>query len=149
MYLVSKSRKRGTSPVIASVLLSAVVLSVGVSVWFYCQSASTAIANDYVEGVIGLIGEISERFTVERVGYDGASLRVWIYNYGEVGVVVDVYADVTSVASDPYIGKEAPSGALVDVYLDLVDVSGCVVIVKVVSRRGNRVCYRYFAPQRQ
>lgn len=127
-------------------ILTTVVLVIGGSIWFFSNNASTIIADQYVDGIIDIMDEISERFTVELVGYDGVDqLRVCVYNYGEVDVKVDIYA-VSGLVSDSSFGNEIMSGEIFDVCIVLDGISGEVVTIKVVSRRGNYAHYKYLAP---
>ena len=139
------NRREAYSQVISTLILTTVVLVVGGGVWFFSQNSAVIIADQYVDGVIDLMDEISERFIVEFVGYDGVNLRVWVYNHGEVDVKVDIYADVAGLASDSSLDNEIESAGLLDVYLDLGAISGEVVKIKVVSRRGNYAHYTYLA----
>jgi len=141
--------KRGITPVVATIILSAVVIAVGGAVWSYSQGAATVIANDYINGTMTLLNEVIERFTVEHVSNssDGETLKVWIYNYGEVDIVVDVYANVTGGAFNSTMEKEVASKALVE-----VEVSFQAdplqreeeVAIKVHSRRQNNAYYTYY-----
>ena len=127
-------------------ILTTVVLVIGGSIWFFAHNAATITADQYVGGIIDIMDEISERFTVELVGYDGVNLRVWVYNYGEVDAEVDIYADVAGLASDSSFDNEIMSGELLDVILHLEGISGEIVTIRVVSRRGNYAHYKYLAP---
>jgi len=143
----SVNRRKAFSSVISSMILTTTVLVIGGSVWFFAHNASTITADQYVDGVIDLMEEISERFTVEIVCYDGVNLlRVWVYNYGEVDAEVDIYADVAGIASDSSFDNEIISGELFDVSFTLGEISGEIVTIRVVSRRGNHAHYQYLAP---
>ena len=139
---------RGISTVISAIMLSAVVLAVGGAVWFYSQSASTSIAKDYVEGVTTLMNDVTERFTVEHVSYVKTSknLTVWIYNYGGIDVIVDVYVNVEGGVFVRNLEKPLASNSLIGVNLSLDASSGSEVAIKVVSRRGNNAYYTYIMP---
>jgi len=139
-----KSRK-ASSTVISSMILTTVVLVVGGAIWFFSNNAATIIADQYVDGIIDIMDEISERFTVEIVGYDGANLTVWLHNYGEVDVKVDIYA-VSGLVPESSFNNSIMSGELFNVSLGLGEISGEIVAITVVSRRGNYAHYRYLAP---
>jgi len=144
-------RRRGISPVISALVLSAVVLTVGGVLWAFSQGAMTISAEDYAESVINMTDTISERFIIEHVYYeldagpDLHMLHVFVYNYGEVDIVVDVCADdgVESVSSKNY---EITSGAFETAKISLAHSSGKEIAIKVESRRGNNVYYRYIMP---
>lgn len=143
----SLNARKAIAPVISSLIITTVVLAIGGVIWFFSQNATIIVADQYVDGVIDIMDEISERFTVEFVGYDGveSQLRVWVYNYGEVDTEVDIYA-VSGLVSDSSFENEIMSGENLDVCLDLAGISGEVVTIKVVSRRGNYAHYQYLAP---
>jgi len=142
--------RRGVSPVIGTIILSAVVLTIGGAIWSYSQGAATVIANDYINGTMSLMKEVTERFTVEHVSNssDGKTLKVWIYNYGDVDVTVDVYADVEGGAFSWTLENEVPSGALVEVDVPFQAnplQPGDMVAIKVHSRRQNNAYFTYLA----
>ena len=138
--------KRGITPVVATIILSAVVIAVGGAVWSYSQGAATVIANDYMNGTMSLLNEVIERFTVEHVRYyENNTLRVWIFNYGDVDIVVDVYATITE-GTNSSMGEEVASEKLVPVDIPLNATSGDEVAIKVHSRRQNNAYYTYYVP---
>jgi len=102
-------------------------------------------ADDYVEGVLSLMNEGAERFTIEHMSYcnESDTLYVWIYNYGDVDIVVDVYANVTGGAFECEMENEVASETLFEVHISLNAASGSEVAVKAVSRRGNNAYYTY------
>jgi len=145
----STSRSRAISQVISAVILSAVVMAVGGTIWAYSQGAMTITANDYAEEVIDTTDIICERFIIEHVCYVDPTLSIWLYNYGGVDIVVDVYADVDEGDSGSSMNYEIPSGAFEAAEITgitLAQSSGKEVAIKVVSRRGNNAFYRYIMP---
>ena len=143
-------RSRGITPVIATIILSAVVIAVGGAVWSYSQGAATSIANDYINGTLSLMNEVIERFTVEHVSNDtnGQYLYVWVYNYGDVDIVVDVYANATG-----------DHGSTLDTFIATGDIEkitinfgeahpyfelGDEVAIKAHSRRQSNAFYTYY-----
>jgi len=147
--LFSKSR-RAISPVIATIILSAVVITIGGAVWSYAQGAATEIANDYANGTMSLLNEVIERFTIEHASNDtdGNILYVWVYNYGDVDVVIDLYANSTS-SFKSNIGTSIYSGSYVRIEVDFTGYSlqsGDEVAIKAHSRRQNNAYYKYYVP---
>lgn len=141
-------RSRGVSPVIATIILSAVVITIGGAVWNYSQGAATVIANDYVNGTLSLLDEVIERFTIEHVSNnsDRDILYVWIYNYGDVDVVIDLYANSTS-SFNSTLDTFIASGELVQIEVSFEKnllTSGDEVAIKAHSRRQNNVYYTYY-----
>ena len=74
MRVESTSKSRAFSPVIAAILISAVVLAVGGAVWAFSQGAMIIAAEDYAESVINMTDTISERFIIEMVSYESVSV---------------------------------------------------------------------------
>jgi len=143
--------RRAISPVISVIMLSVVVLAVGGAIWSFSQGAMTITAEDYVEAMVNMTDTISERFIVENVVYDTTTdiLSIWVFNYGDVDIVVDVYAEVDEGESGSRKNYEIPSGAFKTAEINeitLVNSSGKEVAIKIVSRRGNNAFYRYVMP---
>jgi flagellin-like protein len=145
--------RRGISEVISSVILTAVVLTVGGSVWFYAQSATTVMTDSYVNETLTVMKDVTERFVVEHVNNSALThLNVWVYNYGGVDIVADVYANATH--SSIYIfkstlGTTVASGDLVKIDVSFVGnalQSGDKVAIKVHSRRQNNAFFTYYVP---
>lgn len=143
-------KRKGVSPVISSILLTAMVLAIGGAIWSYAQGASTVVADDYVDGVMELLETAAERFTVELVSNnsDCTVLRVWIFNYGDVNVSLDVYAHIgeSSYSTDLEAPVAVDPGALVCANVTVAAVSGDEVGIKVHSRRQNNAYYVYTVP---
>ena len=134
-------RRRGLSPVISTIILSAVVITIGGMVWSYAQGASTIVAMDYVDDTLDLLYEITERFSIEHVGNnsDGTILYIWISNYGDVDVMLDVYADTAS-SSSLNSTVEVPVGEIVQVELSFSGnplSKGDSIAIQAYSRRQN------------
>jgi flagellin-like protein len=146
---MKKSRRnRGLSPVIATIILSAVVISIGGAVWSYAQGAATVNANQYVDTTMELMNEIIERFSIEHVSNnsDGNTLYVWVYNHGDVDIIVDLYANSTGVYLHTF-ETTVVSEDLVKVSIDFQSdplVAGDEVAIKVHSRRQNNAYYTYY-----
>ena len=137
------------TPVIATMILSAVVIAVGRAIWSYAQGAATVIADDYIDETFDLLEEVIERFTIEHVSNnsDGSTLKVWIFNYGDVDIVVDVYVNTTTYYTFT-LESEIESEEIVRVDVDL-SISPLTrmqeVSIKAHSRRQNNDFYTYYA----
>jgi len=146
---MKKSRRnRGLSPVISTIILSAVVISIGGAVWSYAQGAATVNANQYVDTTMELMNEITERFSIEHVSNnsDGNTLYVWVYNHGDVDIIVDLYANSTGVYLHTF-ETTVVSEDLVKVSIDFQSdplVAGDEVAIKAHSRRQNNAYYTYY-----
>jgi len=149
-------RSRGVTPVISTIILSAVVIAVGGAVWSYAQGATTVIANDYINGTMDLLNEVTERFNVEHASNnsDGSILYVWVYNYGDVDIIVDVYANATHYVNSTYSEHTYNTNltnSVVSMGLAKINISyasnplkiGDSVSIKVHSRRQNNAFYKY------
>lgn len=142
--------KRGITPVVATIILSAVVIAIGGAVWSYSQGAATVIANDYINGTMTLLNEVIERYAVEHVSNssDGSILRIWIFNYGDVDVVLDVYVNVTLGGDNSTKGTYVAAEDLeeIQVFTTPPLERGDEVAIKVHSRRQNNVYYKHVVP---
>ncbi len=77
--------RRGFSSVLTSLLMCAVVISIGTGIWGFTHSAATVMRNDYYDDVIESVYKVKERFRIENIGVNVTSantLNVWVVNYG-------------------------------------------------------------------
>lgn len=142
-------KKRALTPVIATMILSAVVIAVGGAIWAYAQGASTVIANSYIDETFDLLDEVIERFMIEHVtnSSDGKNLTVWVYNFGDVDIVVDLYVNTTTYFTFT-LESEVSTGDIESIVVDLTSsplTSGQEVSIKAHSRRQNNEYYNYIA----
>jgi flagellin-like protein len=148
--------RRGVSPVVSVIILSAIVIAIGGALWNYSQGAATVIANDYINGTMSLLKEVIERFSVEHASNssNGGTLHVWVYNYGDVDIIVDVYANATHYVNSTYSlisCSSNMSNSVVSMGLMKINISfagnplqrGDSVALKVHSRRQNNAFYKY------
>ncbi len=78
---------------------------------------------------------------------NGDSLSVWVYNYGDVKVVVDVYVDVDDGNSGSVMGTEIVAGNYTRINVSLAEgplQKGDEVSIQVYSRRQNSVYYLFY-----
>lgn len=137
--------RRGLSPVIASVILAGTVLVVGVSVWAYSFSATEVTGDDYVDEILDRVDIVRERFTVAHIAWETPTLSVWIYNYGNVTIEVDIYVRGDAEGSNTS-GTPVESGDIVPVTFSLATEAGYELTIEVVSRRQNFVYETYVVP---
>jgi len=136
--------KRGLSPVLSSIILSAVVLVIGASVWSVSSSASSILQINYYRDVMESVGKIKERFYIENIGFDDASekLKVWIFNYGDIDVTVElIRVKGGGNVSTHLIGTAIPAGRIIEVNVVPATISlasGMSVSIEVKSTRGNK-----------
>jgi len=90
------------SPVIASIILSAMVLVVGAGVWSYSQGAASMVANDYADDTIDMINTIQERYVIEHISFDNDThtFTLWMYNYGDVPIEIDTRITINDTNYD-------------------------------------------------
>jgi len=144
-------KRKGISPVIASIILSATVLVVGTGVWSYSYGASSMMANDYSETTIDMVHTISERFCVEKVHYDNTTeyVHVWLYNYGNIVISVDTTVKINgSSYYEPeitIISKEIKKVSI-DVTAEPVLVENDVFTVEILTARDNTEKITYYVP---
>ncbi len=82
-------RRRGMTSVLTTILMVAVVISIGVSVWGFASSSATIMRIDYFDEVMESVYKIKERFRIENIAVnltDAPSIQVWVLNYGETEV---------------------------------------------------------------
>jgi len=137
------NERRAIEPVISAVILSAAVLTVGCSVWFFSQGAMTISAEDYAESVINMTETISERFIIEQVIYDPEThtLSIWVFNYGDINIEVNVTYPVND-----FIWREVSSKHLEEISFEFIPDSEIEVGINVETRRGNDAYYRFVLP---
>ena len=132
--------RKALSPVIASIILCATVLAIGVSTWSFSYSMTTVLESNYYEGVKVQIDAVGERFTVEHIAYTSSEekLHVWVYNYGDVDITVDVYVR-GDVEGSNSTGTFVAWGDTVKVDVSLNAEAGYELSITVMSRRQNFV----------
>ena len=142
--------KKGLSPVVATVILCGVVLSVGISAWSLTYSITSGLESNYYEEVKEMMDAIKKRFTVENIAYNGTvnKLYVWIYNYGEVDIKVIqvlVRGDVQGTNSTTIT---ITSGHMVRIDVPLTATPGNEIAITVEEglRRQNFVYATYVVP---
>ena len=138
--------RRGISPVIATVILAAAVIVIGGITWSYALSATTIMANDYVNGTLSTLYDISERFTIEHLYYNDTAknLVVYLYNYGEVPITVDTYVTPSSGVRVSALNAYVPSKHLAKVIIPIDVSSGTNLSIKCHTRRSNDVYDQYY-----
>jgi flagellin-like protein len=144
--------RRGLSPVIASVILSAAVLTIGGALWAYASDTATFVATGYIEDTIELTDEVTERFVVEHISYDSLQneLKVWVFNYGGQDIFVDTYAYVSSISNGEFMDStfdtsiDSGDNSMIIIPLSDSVEPGDEVSIKVHSRRQNSAYETYY-----
>ena len=142
--------RKGLSSVISSVILAAVIISVGGAVWYYAQGATSIISQGYIDDTFELVNDVTERFMVEHISNntDFTTLYIWIYNYGNTNVTADVYvsADDITYTSDLDNPIYIESSEYVCVNITVSVPTSESLTVKVHSRRQNNAYATYLVP---
>ncbi len=144
--------RRGLSPVIATVILSAAVLTIGGALWAYASDTATFVVNGYIEDTIELTNEVTERFVVEHISYDSSQdeLKVWVFNYGGQDIIVDTYAYVSSISNGEFMDStfdtaiDSGDNSMIIIPLSYSVASGDVVSIRINSRRQNQAYEKYY-----
>ena len=110
--MFSARMRKGLSSVLTSILMVAVVISIGISVWGLTHSAATVMRSDYYDDVMESVYKIKERFRIENIGVNitsANSLNIWVFNYGECDVNITNFK-ITGVGNETYYYP--PNGTL-------------------------------------
>jgi hypothetical protein len=124
------------------------VMMIGGLVWNYSMGASTLSAEDYVNDTMSLVNEVTERFMIEHVTKSdiGDTLKIWVFNYGDVSIVIDVYVEVSDgnfgSLTETFVDNQESKLIEVDFTSDNLD-DGDYLVVRIVSRRQNYVYNNY------
>jgi hypothetical protein len=124
------------------------VMMIGGLVWNYSMGASTLSAEDYVNDTMSLVNEVTERFMIEHVTKSdiGDTLKIWVFNYGDVSIVIDVYVEVSDgnfgSLTETFVDSQESKLIEVDFTSDNLD-DGDYLVVRIVSRRQNYVYNNY------
>ena len=139
--------RKALSPVVANIILCAVVLALGMSIWTFSYSLTSVLESNYYEGVQVQIDAVGERFTVEHVTYSFSEekLHVWVYNYGDVDIMVDMYVKGDAEGSNS-TGTAVAWGDMVEIEVSLTAEEIYELSITVMSRRQNFVYATYVVP---
>ena len=143
------NKRKGLSPIIATIILSATVLIIGGGVWSYSIGAATIVAEDYTDKTFSTLNEVIERFCIEHIYYDNVTDQffVWVYNYGSVDVTIDVYVNI--IEDSIQLGPQnliISSQSHGKVQFDDQVLDGKVVEIKLYSWRQNMEVVSYEVP---
>jgi flagellin-like protein len=145
--------RKGVSPVISTVILSACVLVIGGMIWSYSVSATSVIASNYINETLEVVNDVTERFIVEHVQYISANdtISVWVYNYGEQTITIDTYLYVDTNSSsfqDQYSGTVVHKSDTEKIMIQLSESvsTGDLVSIQLHSRRQNDAYKKYYIP---
>jgi flagellin-like protein len=143
------SSKKALSPVIASIILSGMVLVVGGAVWSYSHGAASTMANDYADETIDMVHTIIERFNVEKVYYNSSTelVSIWFYNYGSVDITVDTTIKINETSypePDITITSKELGKIEIDVSEEPILPENQKITIQVTTERSNSEYETYY-----
>ena len=143
------SKRKALSPVIASVILSGMVLVIGGAVWSYSYGAASTMANDYADETINMVHTIIERFNIEKVHYDSSTdtVTIWIYNYGDIGITATTTVTINGneySESETEINSKQIESVSIDVSSEGDLPSYQKIIITIQTERENREYVTYY-----
>jgi flagellin-like protein len=84
------SKRRGVSPVIATTIILAITVVLGLSLWSFANAGVSTATQSYADSVTEFGKFTSDRFVIASVAFDHPAnddLTVWVYNSGKVDTV--------------------------------------------------------------
>jgi len=140
--------RRGISSVVASIVLSGIVLVIGASVWAFSRGAAVSAAETYVNETLSVVNDINERLMVENVYYNETTglLYIWIFNYGDVDLVCDVYVFYNGEQIASTLNHSIDTDSLYSLSIDpgISLTTGDWIDIQVHSRRQNDAFYEHY-----
>lgn len=136
--------KRGISPIISSLMLTAIVIALGITVWATTSGSSSIMKKDYFNEVTDSIYTIKERYYIENVGLDLThnNFIIWVYNFGQVDInITTVQLSGTGKTSYFLPNRTIRVGEMVQINLSLngfTYVAGTSMYVATTTLRGNK-----------
>ena len=155
-----KNYRKAISPVIATIILTATVITIGGVTWVYARSASSIMTQDYVDNTLNELQYFSERFVIERVFYNNMTnqLHIFVYNYGKNQITATIYLEASyySTQQKKVVTINFPSnyrifppenksyliiapGGFRDFIVSYNFQSDTSIFVKCISERGNKI----------
>ncbi|WP_415281155.1 hypothetical protein [Candidatus Nitrososphaera sp. FF02] len=83
----SDRKKAGISPVIATTVILAITVSLGLALWSFANSGVSATTAQYADVITDYGKYASDRFVIVNVAYDyplADRATVWVYNSGQL-----------------------------------------------------------------
>lgn len=88
---MSDRQRRGVSPVIATTIILAITITLGLSLWSFANSGAAVATGKYAE-VVTEFGEYAgDKFVIANVAFDNPSadqVTVWVYNSGQLSTEI-------------------------------------------------------------
>jgi len=135
------SNRKAVSVVVASVILCAVVVTIGGMVWGFSLNSSSVMQRNYFNEVLPRVDKTRERFMIENVNFNNATskLRVWVYNYGQIDINVTTHVYLNGTIKGQLTGQAITRGTVkqLDVTVQQPVYPGVNLIVRVATERGS------------
>jgi flagellin-like protein len=153
-----KEKRKGVSPVIATILIISVTLVVGFATWGFASGAIGTMLQSQGETVSSDINNLRERFVIVNVNIPASKDKVivWVYNNGKIPTeILDLFVGDSStnmeeVQDIDYVGGAPPFslgvGELITITFNYDSVSGTDLYVKAVGKFANSYTYSLGVP---
>jgi flagellin-like protein len=86
------SRRRAVSPVIATTIILAITIVLGLSLWSFANAGVSTATQTYSDSITEYGKFTADRFVIASVAFNHPStdhVSLWIYNSGKVNTVID------------------------------------------------------------
>lgn len=86
-----KNCRRGVSPVIATTIILAITITLGLGLWSFANSGVSTATNTYANVITAYGNYTSDRFVIANIAFDYPSnneATVWVYNNGHLGTEI-------------------------------------------------------------
>jgi flagellin-like protein len=100
------TNRRALSPIFATMILAAIVISLGSVAYYYVNNVTTTTTNQLKDNLVDSQQTISERLSFENVFYASSSLKIYLINSGVANSVqinsVFIYDENHKIVGTPY-----------------------------------------------
>ena len=144
----ARSSRRGVSEVIGTLLMVAIVASLGATIFIFASGSLNSLSSGFTNLMSRQGNMVSESYVVEQVAFSGSEATLYVRNVGSTTTdIVAVY--VTNQTTGASVGQYQLSPAVTVLVggsyaigpLTFTPVHGQTYSFKVDSSRGNSVIY--------
>jgi flagellin-like protein len=89
LFRALKNNRRAVSPVISNLILIAAVISAGIALMTFAQSASIRYQSEYAYEIGSDIGKLKESLTFEYATYASGQVKVYFINSGTIPITIE------------------------------------------------------------
>lgn len=149
-----KRSRRGVSPVVASIILIAVTLSVGLALWGFVIGEAALSSGAMGESTASNVNNLREKFVITNVAFDyptSGKVTVWFYNNGAINTQFkqsngQIFIGDTSNPTDEPTGWISTSVTVevkksASITFDYTTTSETTYYIKAVGEFGNVILY--------